>query len=147
MDEVGMGAMKRWGPVLGLLLTACATVDKAPVDRTAAVAVPSPWPEAPRSATQTPGGAVVPDELPEAIQRVAPSYPEAAREKKVQGLVQLEALVGTDGSVLDTRIQKSIPELDQAAIDCVRQWRFKPAQLKGAPVEAWVVIPIRFTLH
>lgn len=52
-----------------------------------------------------------------------------------------------DGTVSDTRITGSIPELDAAAAQAVRQWRFKPAQSKGQPVAVWVAVPIKFSLH
>lgn len=90
------------------------------------------------------GDYVYVEELPEPIQRAVPNYPEAARRAGISGIVQVQALVLRDGSVGETRVVKSIPMLDQAAIDCVRQWRFKPALSKGEPVAVWVGIPIRF---
>jgi TonB family protein len=87
------------------------------------------------------------EELPEAVTKVSPNYPPAAREAKVDGTVLIQALVLRDGTVGDVRVQKSIPELDQAAIAAVRQWRFKPALAKGQPVSVWVAVPVRFTVH
>jgi protein TonB len=86
------------------------------------------------------------EELPEAITKVQPIYPEAARQAKVEGTVLVQALVGKDGAVRDTRIVGSIPGLDEAAVASVRQWRFKPAMSKGAPVAVWVAVPVRFAL-
>lgn len=86
------------------------------------------------------------DELPEPIKKVSPHYPEGARNA-VDGLVMVQALVGKDGRVKETRIVKSIPELDESAMQCVRQWIFKPAQTAGAPVAVWIAIPIRFALR
>jgi TonB family protein len=62
----------------------------------------------------------------------------------VEGTIMVQALVGKDGRVKDTKIVKSIPMLDQAAVDCVRQWVFKPALSKNQPVAVWVAVPIRF---
>ena len=93
------------------------------------------------------GEYVYAEELPEAITKVPPTYPDEARDAKVQGMVVVQALVGRDGSVKDVRMQKSIPPLDAAAMACVRQWKFKPATAKGEPVAVWVTIPVRFALH
>jgi TonB family protein len=92
------------------------------------------------------GGSAI-EELPEAVTKVPPTYPPAAREARVDGLVLLSVLVGEDGSVKEVRVRKSIPLLDEAAQACVRQWRFKPARAKGEPVAIWIALPIRFTLH
>lgn len=87
------------------------------------------------------------DELPEAITRVPPQYPQWAREKAVDGTVMVQALVLKDGTVGDVRVLKSIPPLDTAAVACVRQWRFKPAKDAGKPVAVWVAVPVKFSLH
>jgi TonB family protein len=52
-----------------------------------------------------------------------------------------------DGTVGDTKVVKSVLGFDQAAIDAVRQWKFKPAMAKGKPVAVWVAVPVRFTVH
>jgi len=91
------------------------------------------------------GDYVYVEELPEAVARVAPVYPEAARAAGVSGVVQLQALVKTDGTVGEVRVVKSIPPLDAAAIACVKQWRFKPALTAGKPVAVWIGIPVHFS--
>jgi protein TonB len=76
------------------------------------------------------------EELPEVITRVSPVYPDLARE------------AGVDGSkVKDTKVTKSIPMLDAAAIAAVKQWVFKPALSNNKPVAVWVAVPVKFTLH
>jgi TonB family protein len=88
------------------------------------------------------------EELPEAITKVAPEYPGALRSRNLDGTVMIQALVGKDGLVKDTRVVKSIPELDEYAIAAVKQWRFKPAaKAGGIPVAVWVAIPVRFSSH
>ena len=87
------------------------------------------------------------EELPEPIVRIPPSYPDTARAAGVQGTVTVQALVCACGEVSDVRIVQSIPLLDQAATDAVRQWWFKPALSGGEAVAVWVGIPIKFTLH
>jgi protein TonB len=93
------------------------------------------------------GDYVYVEELPEAITKVMPTYPDIAREAGVDGQVVVQALVGKDGRVKDTRVVKSIPMLDKAAIDAVKQYVFKPALSNNKPVAVWVAIPIRFSLH
>ena len=87
------------------------------------------------------------EELPEAITKVSPQYPDIAREAGVDGTVLVQALVGKDGHVKDVRVQKSIPMLDASAQAAVRQWVFKPALSNNKPVAVWVAVPVRFTLR
>ena len=84
------------------------------------------------------------DELPEVISKVPPAYPDSARRARVHGTVMTQAFVKTDGTVGDVRVTKSIPLLDEAAVECVRQWRFKPALAAKAPVAVWVAVPVKF---
>ncbi len=93
-----------------------------------------------------PGDYVYVDELPEAIQRVAPEYPAEARRAGIQGTVMVQARVLPDGSVGETLLVSSIPALDAAAVACVKQWRFKPGAAEGRPVAVWVGIPVKFVL-
>lgn len=87
------------------------------------------------------------EEMPEAITKVPPQYPDIAREAGVDGTVTVQALVGKDGRVKDTKVTKSIPMLDAAAVAAVRQWVFKPALSNNKPVAVWVAIPVKFNLH
>ncbi len=106
------------------------------------------WPprdQAPNSdRLPAPGDYVYVEELPEAITKVPPVYPDAARAAGVKGTVLVQALVGKDGRVAEAKIVKSIPELDEAAVNAVRQWVFKPALSGGKPVAVWVAVPVRF---
>jgi protein TonB len=86
------------------------------------------------------------EELPEVVTKVPPAYPDLAREAGVDGTVQVQALVGKDGRVKDTKVVKSIPMLDAAAVSAVKQWVFKPALSNNKPVAVWVAVPVRFTL-
>ena len=87
------------------------------------------------------------EELPEAVTKVPPVYPQGARDARIEGIVLVQALVGKDGFVKDTRVLKSVPRLDEAAEAAVRQWLFKPASTKRLPVAVWIAVPVRFTLH
>ena len=75
------------------------------------------------------------------------SEQDEARASKVEGTVLVQALVGKDGRVADTKIVKSVPGLDEAAANSVRQWVFKPAMAGGKPVAVWVAVPVRFSLR
>ncbi len=87
------------------------------------------------------------EELPEPVKRVTPTYPDLARDAGVDGIVQVQALVGKDGRVRDVRVVKSIPMLDEAAKAAVRQWVFKPALSNNKPVAVWVGVPVKFSLN
>lgn len=115
----------------------------------ARVAPPPSIPDEPRLGMELPkyGEYVYVEELPEAVTKVAPEYPGDARASGVEGTVMLQALVGKDGTVKDTRIVRSIPLLDAAAAAAVRQWIFKPALSHGLPVAIWVAVPVKFSLH
>jgi protein TonB len=98
-------------------------------------------PTAADSAPPSPGDYVYVEELPESIERQAPKYPYKAREAGVGGTVMVQALIGRDGEVARTVIVESIPLLDQAAVQAVEQWRFRPARSNGKPVAIWVAVP------
>jgi TonB family protein len=85
--------------------------------------------------------------LPEALLKVPPKYPDAARDAGVQGVVQLHALIDQSGRVTQTVVAHSVPGLDEAAIRAVEQWRFRPAMADGHMVKVWVTIPVKFNLR
>lgn len=80
------------------------------------------------------------------IHDVAPQYPAEAGRARVEGAVVLLATIGTDGSVKDVRVESGLPILAQAAIDAVKQWRYKPYMIDGEPVEVDSRITVNFTL-
>jgi TonB family protein len=84
---------------------------------------------------------------PKKIRHVAPVYPELAAQAKVQGVVIIEALIDGAGNVIDANILRSVPLLDQAAVDAVRQWQFTPTLLNGAPVNLIMTVTVNFTLN
>jgi TonB family protein len=73
-----------------------------------------------------------------------PVYPETARAAGIGGLVILEVTIGTDGSVANARVLRSIPLLDGAALDAARQWRYEPTYLNGAAVPVILTATVRF---
>jgi protein TonB len=64
---------------------------------------------------------------------VRPQYPSIAQSARVQGVVIIEATIGPNGRVADARVLRSIPLLDAAALDAVRQWEFRPRCLTAFP--------------
>lgn len=84
---------------------------------------------------------------PEAVYRAQAEYPQLAREAGVDGTVLVDALIRRDGTVEKANVVKSIPMLDGAALEAVRQWRFRPILRGGTVLRAWVRIPVKFSLH
>ena len=76
----------------------------------------------------------------------APEYPDAARAKGIEGTVTLKMLIDAKGRVSEARVKTSIPELDAAAVACVKKWHFKPAQKAGRPTAAWAEGMVTFRL-
>jgi protein TonB len=104
---------------------------------------PPPPPGWPANAVRV-GGNVT---MPAKTKHVAPVYPPIAQSARVQGVVITELVIGEDGKVQDARILRSIPLLDQAAIDAVRQWEFMPTLLNGSPVPVLMTATVQFTLQ
>jgi len=83
---------------------------------------------------------------PKVIKRVDPVYPEEARKARVEGTVILEATIDVKGQVQNVRILRSIPLLDQAAIDALRQWVYEAPIINGKPIPLTFTVMIRFAL-
>jgi protein TonB len=84
--------------------------------------------------------------MPRLLKRVDPLYPEIARQARVQGVVILEATTDICGRVVEVRILRSIPLLDQAAVDAVRQWLYEPMVVNGRPHGVVFTVTLRFEL-
>ena len=83
---------------------------------------------------------------PRKVKDVRPVYPAAAQRAKVEGTVVVEITVGVDGRVADARVVRSIPGLDQAALDSARGWEFTPALRNGVPTPFVLPVTVSFTL-
>ncbi len=83
---------------------------------------------------------------PAKIHDVPPVYPPAAREAGVQGLVVLEATIDPTGEVGNIEVLRSVPELEEAAIAAVEQWRYEPTLVDGAPVSVLMTVTVNFLL-
>ena len=86
------------------------------------------------------------DEPPVPVTTVQPVYPEFAKEAQISGTVVLHLLVGKDGRVGKVIVARGITGLNDAAIDAVRHWVFKPALKDQAPVESWYESDLDFEL-
>ena len=84
---------------------------------------------------------------PTKLRNVNPVYPQDALDAKVQGVVIMEARIERDGTVSRARVLKSIPMLDDAAVEAVRQWEFTPTLMNGAPVPIMMTVTVNFTLQ
>ena len=80
------------------------------------------------------------------LHQVKPSYPPLARQARIQGQVVLEAVIAKDGTIQNLRLVNGHPMLAPAAIEAVKQWRYKPYILNGEPVEVSTTITVNFTL-
>jgi TonB family protein len=84
---------------------------------------------------------------PRQIIRVDPAYTDAARRARVEGTVTLSVAIEADGTVADVRVVRPLhPELDEAAMAAVRQWRYEPATVNGKPVRVTATISLGFAL-
>jgi TonB family protein len=80
------------------------------------------------------------------IYQPKPAYPPEAKMARVQGVVHLEAVIGTDGTVKDLIVMDGHPLLVPAAVDAVKQWIYAQTLLNGEPVEVKTQIDVNFTL-
>lgn len=102
------------------------------------------------SPSPAPASSLEPTEIPEdtarslVVRSVDPEYPLAAMQQHVEGAVVLQVWVGMDGSVQDLKLMKGYFQLGHAAVDAVRQWRFKPYVIGGKPTNFQAPITINF---
>jgi protein TonB len=106
-----------------------------------AMAPPPPKPTTPTRVKQ--GGNVTAASI---ITQTRPVYPPLARQARIQGNVVLHAIIDKDGKVAQLEVISGHPLLVQAALDAVKQWRYKPTQLNGDPVEVDTTITVTFTM-
>ena len=145
------------GPVVDIVVLAYAAT--AILTTTAALVLYSRWPKQAGSAGAqaqcTPyappfGTKVAPPWLrkpPRKVRDVAPVYPAAAKEAGVQGVVLVEVTLGCSGKIIDARVLRSIPQLDSAALETVRQWEYQPVvDDRGVRREIVMALTVNFRL-
>ena len=81
------------------------------------------------------------------LQRVVPRYPPIALASRMQGTVVLQATISKAGAIEHLRVVSGAPMLQQAAIDAVSQWRYRPYLLNGQPVDVETTINVVFSLN
>ncbi len=119
-----------------------AEADKLRADAMRIKEAQSGWTGIPSNAVRV-GGTIKP---PAKVKDVRPVYPAVAQGAKVQGVVIIEAVIGEDGRVRAARVMRSIPLLDEAAMEAVRQWEFTPTLLNDAAVPVVMTVTVNFTL-
>ena len=133
----------RDGTAAGPLVSGVETTGAGIVDGVGVpAALPPPPPPKPQEPIR-PGGLIRP---PAKTVHVAPQYPQIARASRVQGIVIVEATIDSRGNVESTVVLRSIPLLDQAALDAVRQWKFTPTLLNGVAVPVIMTVTVNFEL-
>jgi periplasmic protein TonB len=80
------------------------------------------------------------------LHKVQPIYPPIARQARVQGAVELRAIIGKTGTIENLFVVRGHPMLSAAAIEAVRQWRYRPYLLNGEPIEVETEITVNFLL-
>jgi protein TonB len=111
--------------------------------------IPPPPPPPPPVAPPAPRAPVrIGGELqaPALLRRVEPVYPDIAVRADVEGMVILEATVDRDGRIEDLRVLRSMPLLDRAALEAVRQWQYSPLLLNGKPERFVLTVVVSFRL-
>jgi len=84
---------------------------------------------------------------PELLHKVEPRYPETARLAGIRGVVILELVIDTAGTVESVKVHRGLPlGLTQSAVEAVTQWRFKPSSYNGHPVAVRYILTVRFNL-
>jgi protein TonB len=95
----------------------------------------------------SPGGDI---SWPRLVREVSPRYTAEAMRARIEGVVHLEAVVRSDGTVGRVRVRRSLDAavgLDDEAVTAVRAWRFTPALRRGQPVDVVVPVEVAFTLR
>jgi periplasmic protein TonB len=84
---------------------------------------------------------------PVLVKEVKPNYTRSAMDRKVEGIVELSAVVQSDGTVGDAHVTRSLDDdLDEQAIIAVKQWQFRPGTKDGKAVDVEVSVQLTFTL-
>ena len=102
-------------------------------------------PEAPASIKPLHVGGEIKE--PRKLKHVSPVYPELALRAGVHGTVVLECTVSPQGKVTDARVLRSIPLLDAAALEAVKQWVYAPTLWDGVPVTVIMTVTVRFQIQ
>jgi TonB family protein len=84
--------------------------------------------------------------MPQKLATAQPAYPAIAKAARVQGTVEVQIVVDAFGNVSRAKVVKSIPQLDAAALDAVKKWKYSPTVVNGVAVPVTMVVQVAFTL-
>lgn len=85
---------------------------------------------------------------PEKITAPQPQYTEIARKARIQGVVIVQAIIDKEGQVTNVKVLKGLPMgLEEAAVEAIKNWKFKPATLNGKPVTVYYNLTVNFKLQ
>lgn len=84
---------------------------------------------------------------PKKLKDVRPNFPSAAMAARIQGTVIVEIMIGRDGRIHSTQLLKSVPLLDAAALEAVRQWEYAPTTVDGNAVAVLMTVTVHFSLQ
>jgi TonB family protein len=140
LDRAAAAALQQWRFTPGVKAGAAVPV-RVEIEMTFTLARRSPALDSP--SVSKPGSGVT---LPRVLSEVKPEYPVRLREAGVRGLVEMDCVVLPDGTVGDVRVTRWIdPDLDVAAVQALRQWRFAPGAREGKPVPVQVFVQMTFS--
>ncbi|PYQ12307.1 MAG: hypothetical protein DMF80_19435 [Acidobacteria bacterium] len=83
---------------------------------------------------------------PKKVRDMAPSYPEVAKQARVEGVVVLEAVISPEGRVNNVKVLRGNALLDDAAVNAVKEWVYSPTLLNGVPVPVVMTVTVSFKL-
>jgi protein TonB len=117
-------------------------------ERPHVIDVPRTAPVAPRPVPPPTVASAAPATMPVPVSSPSPRYPQRALRRNETGTVRLAVDVGADGVPSDVRVESSSQsrDLDKAAMEAVRKWRFRPAMRGGQAVAETIVVPVEFKL-
>lgn len=140
-----MRGKEKFGLVLVAFLLAAAIGlagrSQGPASPSAAQSETAQSPEPPQRVRVSPG--VIEGLM---VTKVAPRYPEKARKKQIQGTVVVHAIISQDGDIVTVELVSGHPLLAPAAIEAVKQWKYRPYRLNGQAVEVDTQFRVNFTL-
>ena len=84
---------------------------------------------------------------PVLVHEVKPVYPEDVKAAKIEGNIEMEAIVDSSGHVADVRVISGVPELNDAALDALKQWEFKPGEVDHEPMAVVVRCEMTFRIR
>jgi protein TonB len=80
------------------------------------------------------------------VKAIQPAYPASARQMRIEGAVELSATVSKNGDISTVKVLSGDPQLAHAAVEAVKQWKYKPYLLNGEPVEIQTQVTVKFKL-